>query len=202
MLLGTSRELFYIIVRFAQLCHDSKPEDFTTVETKMELTSLEWRLRNWQFASSDIDPDDPVDGDMMLSSELYRLACLISVVKAMDQMLATSSPAVQELVSAFITTLERLPLESPVNTSLCWPLVVVGCYTLVGTHRRIISARLKKIIETYKGANLVNSLRFLMSTWKRDKEIRARISGASELVFTNPTLFDLMQAVDISVILL
>lgn len=202
MLLGTSRELFHIIIRFAQLCHQSKPEDSDTVEKRMELISLEWRLRNWQFASADVDPDDLVDGDVMLASELYRLACLVSVVKAMDPLLATNSPAVQELVSVFIATLEKLPLESPVNTTLCWPLVVVGCYALVGTHRRIISARLKKNIETYKGENLVNSLRFLRSTWKREKEMRARHSGASELVFTSPTLFDLMQDVDISVTLL
>lgn len=194
MLFGNFQELFSIITRISDIQRDIK-EAGRTAEITSELRTMEQTLMSWQPEPS-ISQELRVTDDISRASELYRLTCLLSVVKIIDPTLTPNSIVIRETVASFVAHLEKIPPKAPVNTILTWPLVIMGCDAVIATHRRIISARLHCSSESIKSANIERSLKFLRHTWKMQPDLGVPAVEGSLMSFK-----DLMQSSQMSVIL-
>jgi len=156
---------------------------------------IEQTLHSWQPTVS-ITSNTAAADNISRASELYRLTCLLCIKKLLSPDLNCNSLAIREIVSTFVLHLEQIPPDSPVNTILTWPLVVMGCDAVIATHRRIISARVHASSENIKSANIELSLKFLRHTWKMQPEYGSEV-GAGEVT----SFADLMNESQMSVIL-
>lgn len=195
MLFGNGQELFSIITRISDIQRAIKAAGGLTPETTSELTTIEATLQSWQ-PSAQISAQLSATDDISRASELYRLTCLLCITKLLSPDLNCNSLAIREIVSSFVLHLEQIPSDSPVNTILTWPLVVIGCDAVIATHRRIISARVHASSENIKSANIELSLKFLRHTWKMQPEYGSDV-GTGEVA----SFADLMNESQMSVIL-
>ncbi|RFU33823.1 hypothetical protein B7463_g2496, partial [Scytalidium lignicola] len=165
MLLGTSRKLFLLILRISMLTtsQDSVPLD---ASSRFELEAIELQLSNLKFNKPTDRNDDEEAYDHATISELYRHACLLHVKTTLNHQLSIKSDIIQNIVTDFVSQLEELPISSPANNILVWPLVIVGLCTITQCHQRIISARLRKNHETWRSEILPQNAAFLIRTWK------------------------------------
>ncbi|GAB0139027.1 hypothetical protein EsDP_00007245 [Epichloe bromicola] len=74
--------------------------------------------------------------------------------------------AVMEAVSF----LNRLPASERVNTSLCWPLMVIGCCTTDPDVQHTLRLRLQAMIETIGLGNMHQTLTLLQHVWGQPPE--------------------------------
>ncbi|KAK2608580.1 hypothetical protein QQS21_002927 [Conoideocrella luteorostrata] len=71
--------------------------------------------------------------------------------------------AVMEAVSY----LNQLPASERVNTSLCWPLTVIGCCTTDPSVHNILRSRLQAMIDTIGLGNMRQALTLLEHVWEQ-----------------------------------
>ncbi|KAF5495274.1 hypothetical protein CGCS363_v009056 [Colletotrichum siamense] len=106
----------------------------------VEATIECWRLRSiissWQPRSDD---------------EVYRLCGLLYQ---------------QTLLVYLESALETVPVDSPISTSMCWPLAIFGsCARSVG-HQNAISSRLEELSLTYATQSVRDTRRLLEMIWE------------------------------------
>ncbi|KAI9744329.1 MAG: hypothetical protein M1818_002481 [Claussenomyces sp. TS43310] len=169
VLLGVSLELFSMILRVSILTSKITFPSLLNAATSTELEHIETQLRNWQLPRPADDTNDQPAVDESITSELYRLACLIHVKRIRRPDLALQSSEIQGLLLKFIAGLNTLPPTSPANGILCWPLVVAGMCAVVISHRRLIVGRLRKNHETWRSDILSKSADLLCREWREDK---------------------------------
>lgn len=66
--------------------------------------------------------------------------------------------------------LDQLPATERVNTSLCWPLTIIGCCTADPAIRSQVRGRLQTMSRTISLGNMKQTLALLESVWKEDPE--------------------------------
>lgn len=172
ILLGLSRELFSIILRISIITNRIPYPPLVDAATRIELELIETQLSNWQQPESTNDTDEPPTVDESITSELYRLACLIHVKRILAPDLALQSTEIQGILIQFITGLNTLPPTSPANGILCWPLVVAGMCAVIGSHRSLILGRLRKNYETWRSDILRKSADLLCKQWREHRPSR------------------------------
>ncbi|KAL4786575.1 fungal-specific transcription factor domain-containing protein, partial [Aspergillus varians] len=165
MLIGKSLDLFYFIFRISVIISKTSCGELDPAAI-LELNAIESELSGWR--TSRLENEDLEGADEYITSELYRLACLIHVKKILNPQLPYQSPAIQEFLSEFISNLDRLPSDSPANSVLCWPLVVAGMAAVTARHRRLITTRLRKNHETWRSDILSKSIQLLGEKWKQE----------------------------------
>lgn len=74
--------------------------------------------------------------------------------------------AVMEAVSL----LHQLPASERLNTSLCWPLMVIGCCTTDREVQHVLCLRLQAMIETIGLGNMQQTLTLLQHVWEQPSE--------------------------------
>ncbi|KFG77556.1 putative C6 transcription factor [Metarhizium anisopliae] len=67
-----------------------------------------------------------------------------------------------------VALLGQLPASERVNTSLCWPLTVVGCCTTSVDVQQALRARLETMIDTIGLGNMRQTLALLEHVWEQD----------------------------------
>ncbi|KAG8413366.1 hypothetical protein J3458_012935 [Metarhizium acridum] len=66
-----------------------------------------------------------------------------------------------------VALLNQLPASERVNTSLCWPLTVIGCCTTNPDVQQTLQARLETMIETIGLGNMRQTLTLLEHVWEQ-----------------------------------
>lgn len=69
-----------------------------------------------------------------------------------------------------MTLLTQLPASERVNTSLCWPLTVIGCCTTNLDVQQTLRIRLQSMIETIGLGNMRQTLTLLEHVWEQPPE--------------------------------
>ncbi|KAE8320775.1 fungal-specific transcription factor domain-containing protein [Aspergillus sergii] len=168
--MGTSQRLFMCIFRISMLAEKVTSErQFQDSPARAELVMLEQQLIAWQAEYPSRKDADVAWLHDAITSELYRLACLIYTKKVLYTSLSDHSPPIQALVLAIVEHLDHLPPDAPSNNILCWPLVVAGLSAVVGTHQRAISTRLGQIYDIWRSDILCQSAAFLRQKWRDDR---------------------------------
>lgn len=134
----------------------------TTSEFEGEHDCLEMSQPPQPCTSSNSD-DSGYDDRIVF--ELYRLACLVYVKRTVDPHASLRHPYIQRVIASFIKVLHSLPMNSFANGILGWPLVTVGLCSVVGSHQRIIIARLRSIHNTWRSDIFTQNIEFLRGHW-------------------------------------
>ncbi|GAB1198649.1 hypothetical protein APSETT444_007976 [Aspergillus pseudonomiae] len=176
--MGTSQRLFMCIFRISMLAEKAERQ-FHDSPARTELTGLAQQLITWQLELPPRTDADIAWLNDAITSELYRLACLIYIRKVLDPALSDDSPPIQALVIAFADNLGHLPPDAPSNNILCWPLVVAGLSAVESTHQRAIIIRLGQIYDIWRSDILCQSAAFLRQKWRRDRNPNRCFASAS-----------------------
>ncbi|KAH7175844.1 fungal-specific transcription factor domain-containing protein [Dactylonectria macrodidyma] len=73
-------------------------------------------------------------------------------------------------VSDAVALLSQLPATVRVNTSLCWPLAVIGCSTTDPNIQQILRLRLQTMVDTIGLGNMRETLVLLEHVWRQPLE--------------------------------
>lgn len=168
ILLGQSSKTFCFILQVAMLTSNMNPNDILDETRASELRSIEAQLADPLIYEPASHGSPAVDEQT--TAQLYRLACLIHVRRTLEPNLDPRDPVLQDPVTQFIRYLEMLPSTSPANGILCWPLVVAGLSSIVTTHQRLITGRLRKNHETWRTDILSVSAELLSRQWRQRRE--------------------------------
>jgi hypothetical protein len=177
ILLGRCRDLFFIIFRVAALTQHLTRTAPLDALIQTELLDIESRLTA-QPSLAPPPSTSSAPGGEDIASELYRLACLLHVRNLLSASREAPAPANHDLVEQFTRHLATLPVSSPVNGILCWPLVIAGLSAVVSPHRRMIAGRLRANHATWRTDILTRSADFLRHTWNEEKAGREARGGA------------------------
>uniref|UniRef100_A0A0B7JZE8 Zn(2)-C6 fungal-type domain-containing protein n=2 Tax=Bionectria ochroleuca TaxID=29856 RepID=A0A0B7JZE8_BIOOC len=152
------RRIFQVILQMSIL----KSSGDEAIETELKI--FEAQLYDQPIHSGKNIENDCTDE---VTSELYRLACLIYIKKTLNASLPDSSAAVQTLLEQFISILNTLPPESPANNILCWPLFVAGMSSILPYHQRLIVGRLRRNYNSWWRSDILSKTAdFLSRSWR------------------------------------
>ncbi|PHH90454.1 hypothetical protein CDD83_3629 [Cordyceps sp. RAO-2017] len=74
---------------------------------------------------------------------------------------------IEGAVSEAVSLLSTFPASARVNTSLCWPLAVIGCCTSDPDTRDVLRTRLQTMIDTIGLGNMRETLILLEHVWRQ-----------------------------------
>ncbi|KAM0202441.1 hypothetical protein ACHAPI_001633 [Fusarium lateritium] len=77
---------------------------------------------------------------------------------------------VESAVAEAITLLDQFPATVRINTSLCWPLAVIGCSTSDPTVQQVLRTRLQTMLDTIGLGNMRQTLVLLEHIWEQPPE--------------------------------
>lgn len=77
---------------------------------------------------------------------------------------------VESAVSEAITLLDQFPATVRINTSLCWPLAVIGCSTSDPSVQQVLRTRLQTMLDTIGLGNMRQTLVLLEHIWEQPPE--------------------------------
>lgn len=168
-LLGQSRDIFFTILRMSTITKGTGPQGHFDSSTTSELIGIEAISADWNTSHPRAPGTIMTDAD--ITSELYRLSCLIRVRNLLNRNLSCHDAEIRGLVSGFITNLDLLQPTSPANGILCWPLFVAGALVGIATHQRLIVGRLQANNNMWRTEILSKAANFLTNKWKTERSI-------------------------------
>ncbi|KAM0326730.1 hypothetical protein ACHAQA_006603 [Verticillium albo-atrum] len=115
-------------------------------------------------------PDLSVDQDVATAGHIFQSALLIYLYTILE----TCSPSIagchatsQELaVNEAFTHLERLAPDARINTSLCWPIVIIGTCVVDEERRALLKGRLHTMFATIGLGNIHRTSLLLDRVWE------------------------------------
>ncbi|KAG8671193.1 hypothetical protein FPOAC2_04518 [Fusarium poae] len=77
---------------------------------------------------------------------------------------------VESAVAEAVNLLDQFPATVRINTSLCWPLAVIGCSTSDPTVQQVLRTRLQTMLDTIGLGNMRQTLVLLEHIWEQPPE--------------------------------
>ncbi|KAJ4010129.1 hypothetical protein NW752_009309 [Fusarium irregulare] len=77
---------------------------------------------------------------------------------------------VESAVAEAVTLLDQFPATVRINTSLCWPLAVIGCSTSDPSVQQVLRTRLQTMLDTIGLGNMKQTLVLLEHIWEQPPE--------------------------------
>ncbi|KIW73682.1 hypothetical protein PV04_01780 [Phialophora macrospora] len=164
---GAALELFLTIPQVSLLTgrlHREALAGIVSLDTKLATSSLQSTISTWTTEST--------DESFVACGKLYQqalLVCLGSPIAASNAHPENDSVVVQEACWHLDHLLESLPIESPISTTLCWPLVVIGLRTKDSYYQNIIRQRLTAMMGHLVLRNIQEVLRLLECVWANEE---------------------------------
>lgn len=117
-------------------------------------------------------PDASVTPYARLAGLVFKQAVLLYLWTILgtphQQSENTSHKAIMDAaVSDAVTLMSQLPATVRVNTSLCWPLAVIGCCTADPEIQQILRMRLQTMVDTIGLGNMRETLVLLEHVWRQ-----------------------------------
>ncbi|TPX16918.1 uncharacterized protein E0L32_003480 [Thyridium curvatum] len=121
-------------------------------------------------------PDPSARPNSQLAALVFKQAVLLYLWTLIgnphqgDANTDTHKALIDGAVAEALLSLQQLPVSDRVNTSLCWPLAVIGCCTSSDAVKEIIRARLRAMSETIGLGNMRETLVLLETVWTQPLE--------------------------------
>ncbi|KAH7144498.1 fungal-specific transcription factor domain-containing protein [Dactylonectria estremocensis] len=117
-------------------------------------------------------PGPSVDQEALLASLIFKQAVLLYLWTSVDKPPSGESHSMQSMlinhaVQEAISVLDQLPASARVNSSLCWPLTIIGCCTRSPEVQDIIRTRLNTMVESIRLGSIRQILGLLERVWSR-----------------------------------
>ncbi|KAH8669991.1 fungal-specific transcription factor domain-containing protein [Ilyonectria robusta] len=120
-------------------------------------------------------PASFVDQELLLASLIFKQAVLLYLWTSVDKPPSGESNSMQTMlishaVQEAMSVLDQLPDSARVNSSLCWPLTIIGCCTRDPASQDAIKGRLKTVFESTRLGSMRQALLLLEQIWSKPKE--------------------------------
>ncbi|KAL6361903.1 hypothetical protein LRP88_05383 [Fusarium phalaenopsidis] len=133
---------------------------------------------NFSFLQSQVMgffPDPSVSPYSRLAGLVWKQAVLLYLwsVLGTPQPQANNSvhkALMDSAVAEAITLLDQFPASERINTSLCWPLAVIGCCTSDPIVQQVLRDRLQTMLDTIGLGNMRQTLVLLEHIWREPLE--------------------------------
>lgn len=160
---GGAGELFSMIPKVSILARRQQHEALTgTVSwesTSAQLT-LKRKISAWKTEST--------NQSFIASGMLYQQALLVYLCSSsatQSKRPSDDSAVVKDACLNLEPLLDSMPIDSPISTTGCWPLVVIGSCTKNSYYQDLIRKRLKAMWERLALRNIHDALSFLEHVW-------------------------------------
>ncbi|KAF7561259.1 hypothetical protein G7046_g2869 [Stylonectria norvegica] len=120
-------------------------------------------------------PDPSVSQSARLAGLVFKQAVILYLWSILGSPYqknenGTHQTLIHGAVSDAISLLSQFPASVRVNTSLCWPLAVIGCCTSDPDVQQILRTRLQTMLDTIGLGNMRQTLVLLEHIWKQPPE--------------------------------
>lgn len=124
------------------------------------------------------EPNATVNSETCHAGYIFQQALLVYLLTAMCPMSDTTTGSkhgdkIKSAVQAAIEHLGQIRPMSRINTSLCWPLAIIGSCTADHDIQSIIRLRLQSMIQTIALGNMEQTLILLEHIWVLPLEDRS-----------------------------
>lgn len=169
MLLGCAQGLFQLIPQISRLSkkrlYDEEEFGRCSVETLNEYFQLRDDISQWNA------PAVGTESSHVICGLLYQQALLVYLetsIRKFELKSPTSTSFIDNAVDRFVNLLHILPIESPISTTLSWPIVVLGSCARSTCHREVIGTRLAYLSQSLGMGCIRQSHRLLEKIWSID----------------------------------
>ncbi|CAH0056990.1 unnamed protein product [Clonostachys solani] len=120
-------------------------------------------------------PSSSASGSAITAGLVFKQAVLLYLWTILGNPLKPSAgdafaKLIRGAVNEAFTQLDRLSTTERVNTSLCWPITIIGCCTADSAIRSQLRERLQIMSRTIGLGNIKRTLSLLECVWKGDPE--------------------------------
>lgn len=164
---GCWLELILLIPSIFDLCRQLTPVDDQqltppTADHFVTFAQLHSSILNWT-------PGLPLDQEVFLAGRAFQQAMLLYLHTALGafskQQDGPQSASIQSAITEALSVLAQLDSTSRINTSLCWPIAVVGsCLTDVG-QKAFLTGRLEQMFTSIGLGNIRQTSNLLERMW-------------------------------------
>ncbi|OBT52171.1 hypothetical protein VE04_06914, partial [Pseudogymnoascus sp. 24MN13] len=168
MFFGYANDLFGILPAVSAFAHQSSREEEDSTNKSFEFIvnyySLLAQVNSWH-------PPEAGDLAFVACGRIYQQALLLLLHTSFyrDELGSmTLNNLLEQGVREFLALLESLPVESPIATTLCWPLSIAGSCARSELHRNSIRKHLKMMYKRFNMENITAVLRVLEALWDGD----------------------------------
>lgn len=121
-------------------------------------------IQNWM-------PDASVHEDVALAGRFIQQAMIVYLYTALNSISRNESspyhaPVVQKAVSDALNYLSHIPPTARINTSLCWPIAVVGSCVEREEQQNLLRARLEVMFKAIGLGNIRKTAVLLERVWE------------------------------------
>lgn len=138
----------------------------TTPDLVVEFSNIQSQLTQWE-------PKLHVTSPVALAGQLFRQSMLLYLHTILGKPSLgwenAHAATIQVAVTSALLCLEQLEATNQINTSLCWPIAVVGSCALCPQQRQSISNRLGVMAEAIGLGNITKTLEVLECMWLQEK---------------------------------
>lgn len=115
-------------------------------------------------------PDSSLKPNVALASRIYQQAVLLYLLTTLempeDRETSMHGILIESTISNAITLLDQLPPTDRINTSLCWPLAVIGSCISIESMQNVLRERLQVMFDVIGLGNMRETLTLLEELWK------------------------------------
>lgn len=115
-----------------------------TAEQVMRFAFIQSQILQWE-------PSSHAPSDVALVGKIFKQSLLVYLYGILDEPTLNEgdihATSIQEAVGQAMLYLEQLPPSTQINTSLCWPLAVIGTCVLCPQQQQSIRTRLSIMAE-------------------------------------------------------
>lgn len=170
---GGVHELFQLIPMISVLARHWRAETHLGIRlghTITELSELRSAVASWQPSRD--------EGVRSLCGRLYQNALLVYIAACFDD----EADSVQKAFDAFTAFLASIPVDSPISTTMCWPLAVSGSCARTKAHRQVIAQKLDQLSTAYASQSVRDTKRLLERLWERGEVCMANPLGLEDMM--------------------
>lgn len=145
---------------FANVSHD-EPQ-FPTADDMVEFTLLQNKIALFY-------PNPSLTLEVSLAGLIFQKSMMLYLFAILDTLSSSEAGPYSKMMSSTtddaLMLLESLPSGARINTSLCWPIAVIGSLISSDTHKRVLRTRLEDMSLSLGLGNIRVTLLLLERMW-------------------------------------
>ncbi|KAH8674566.1 fungal-specific transcription factor domain-containing protein [Tricladium varicosporioides] len=166
-IIGSAHEVFDYVFRISQLRRrlPLQGPDLEEASRLMDILHIS-KLPVLGSLNSHLQLGPPAE--MILTTHLYTLACVLILSKLLDLTLSSFSPLSRNIISRALTIYAQLPEAELPRPILMWPSIILGCAAVSQEERKIFCKPFEESIKQKGLGSAVQSYTFLKRAWEVD----------------------------------
>lgn len=166
MLYGCAQPLFELIPQISELSRRRMKDERDYGRCSVENLNTYFLLRDKveQYAV----PTENTEVSFVICGLLYQQAILVYLetsIRKFELISPGHSEFIENALNKFVNLLNSLPTASPICTTLCWPIMVLGSWATTNHHRTTIRRRLEAMSDSLGMACFRQSQNLLDTIW-------------------------------------